>query len=502
MSHRSAAGSDASGKGRGSSRNGLERSVPHKNLNGLAPPEKVELKKKVTLLRGISIIIGTIIGAGIFVSPKGILKHSGSVGMSLVVWSACGVLSLFGALSYAELGTCIKKSGGHYTYVLEAFGPRMAFMMVWTDIIAIRPAATAVISLAFGRYILEPIFMPCDVPEVAGKLITAVGITMVMSLNSMSVSWTARIQVFLTISKLTAITLIIVPGMVQLFKGETQNFENAFSLDSIKITSLPLAFYSGMYAYAGWFYLNFVIEEVDNPKRTVPLAICISMTIVTFGYVLTNVAYYTVMTAEELLASEAVAVTFADKIMGNFSMAVPIFVGLSCLGSLNGGLFAVSRAFHVASREGHLPEILSMIHIRRHTPLPAVFVLYPITIIVLFLGDIYSLLNFLSFVRWLNIGIAVSGLIYLRYTRPKMHRPFKVPLFMPVVFSFTCFFMVFLSLYSDPFNTGIGFVIFLTGIPAYYIFIEFNAKPKWLQKFFASMSRSLQILLEVVPPEH
>ncbi|KAJ8269479.1 hypothetical protein COCON_G00120860 [Conger conger] len=502
MSHRSAATTDASVKGKGSSENGSDGHIPNKNLNGLAPQEKVELKKKVTLLRGISIIIGTIIGAGIFISPKGILKHSGSVGMSLVIWSVCGVLSLFGALSYAELGTSIKKSGGHYTYIREAFGPQMAFMSVWAEVMAIRPSATAVISLAFGRYILEPIFMPCDVPELAVKLITAIGITAIMSLNSLSVSWTARLQILLTISKLVAISLIIVPGMFQLFKGETQNFENAFSVENIKITSLPLAFYSGMYAYAGWFYLNFVIEEVDNPKRTVPLAICISMAIVTIAYVLTNVAYYTVMTAEELLASESVAVTFADKLMGNFSRVVPIFVALSCLGSMNGGLFAVSRLFYVASREGHLPDILSMIHIRRHTPLPAVFVLHPLSMIILFFGDIYSLLNFLSFVRWLNIGIAVSGLIYLRYTRPKMPRPFKAPLFMPVLFSFTCFFMVFLSLYSDPFNTGIGFAIFLTGIPAYYIFIVFNAKPKWLQKLCASVSRSMQILLEVVPSEH
>ncbi|KAJ8391006.1 hypothetical protein AAFF_G00097840 [Aldrovandia affinis] len=502
MSRRSSAATDTHVDGRGSSKNDLGSVVPCGDPNGPAPQDRVELKKKVTLLRGISIITGTIIGAGIFISPKGILKHSGSVGMSLVIWCACGVLSLFGALSYAELGTCIKKSGGHYTYILEAFGPQMAFMRVWVDLIAIRPAATAVISLAYGQYILEPIFTPCGVPELAVKLVTCVGITAVMYLNSMSVTWTSRIQIFLTFSKLIAISCIIVPGMYQLFKGETQNFENSFKVDSVQLSSLPLAFYSGMYAYAGWFYLNFVIEEVDNPERTVPLAICISMAIVTIGYVLTNVAYYTVMTADELLASDAVAVTFAEKLMGKFSLAVPVFVAFSCLGSMNGGLFAVSRSFYVASREGHLPEILSMIHVRRHTPLPAVIILYPLTILILFLGDIYSLLNFMSFLRWLFIGITVVGLIYLRYTRPKMHRPFKVPLFIPAVFSFTCFFMVFLSLYSDPVNTGIGLAITLTGIPAYYIFIVFNKRPRWFEKLSDSISRSLQIILEVVPPEH
>ncbi|XP_028816667.1 cystine/glutamate transporter isoform X1 [Denticeps clupeoides] len=466
------------------------------------PEGKVELRKKVTLLRGISIIIGTIIGAGIFISPKGIIKNSGSVGMSLVVWIACGVLSLFGALSYAELGTSIKKSGGHYTYILEAFGPLAAFVQLWADLIAIRPAGLAVISLAFGRYILEPIFMPCGVPELAIKLTTTLGITSVIYLNSMSVSWTARLQIFLTGCKLLAVGIIIVPGLYQLFKGETKNFQNAFELQSVDLAGFPLAFYSGMYAYAGWFYLNFVTEEVENPERTVPLAICISMTIVTLCYVLTNVAYYTVMSAEELLASSAVAVTFAERLMGKFSMAVPIFVSLSCFGSMNGCLFAFSRMFFAASREGHLPEVLSMIHIRRHTPVPAVIVLYPLTLVLLFSGDIYSLLNFMSFLRWLFIGVAVLGLIYMRYTRPELHRPFKVPIFIPAVFSFTCFFMVFLSLYSDLVTTGIGFAISLTGIPAYYIFIVFDRKPKWLLKLSDSINRSLQIIMEVVPPEH
>ncbi|XP_039889632.1 cystine/glutamate transporter isoform X2 [Simochromis diagramma] len=412
---------------------------------------KVELGKKVTLFRGISIIIGTIIGAGIFISPKGILKHSGSVGVSLLVWIACGVLSLFGALSYAELGTCIKKSGGHYTYIMEAFGPQMAFIRLWADLIAIRPAGMAVISLAFGQYILEPLFMPCGIPPLAVKLATAIGLTSVMYLNSMSVTWTARIQIFLTVSKLLAIAIIIVPGMYQLFKGETRHFENAFDLSNVQLSGMPLAFYSGMYAYAGWFYLNFVTEEVDNPARTVPLAICISMAIVTSCYVLTNVAYYTVMSAEELLASSAVAVTFADRLLGNFSIAVPVFVALSCYGTMNGCVFALSRMFYVASREGQLPEVLSMIHVRRHTPLAAVLIM--------------------------------------------------VPLFFPVVFCITCFFMVFLSLYSDPVNTGIGFAISLTGIPAYYIFIYFNHRPKWLQRTLDSFNRTLQIILEVVPAD-
>ncbi|XP_077435005.1 cystine/glutamate transporter isoform X1 [Vanacampus margaritifer] len=490
MNRKSYIGADANG----------HKMLPSKPMG--EKDKKVELGKKVTLLSGISVIVGTIIGAGIFISPKAILKHSGSVGMSLIVWIVCGVLSLFGALSYAELGTCIKKSGGHYTYLMEAFGPHVAFIKLWTDLIAIRPAGMAVIGLAFGRHILEPLFMPCDIPPIAVKLATAIGITAVMYTNSMSVTWTARIQIFFTFCKLVAISTIIVPGVYQFFKGETHNFENAFQLNNMKLSTLPLALYSGMYAYSGWFYLNFVTEEIDNPERTVPLAICISMAIVTTCYALINVAYYTVMSVEEILVSEAVAVTFAKKLMGDFSLAVPVFVAMSCYSAMNGCLLALSRSFLVASREGQLPEVYSMIHIRRNTPIAAVLLLYPLTILELFLGDIESLLNFMSFLRWLSIGVVVLGLIYLRYTRPDIPRPFKVPIIIPVVFSLTCFFMVFLSLYSDPLNTGIGFAISLTGIPAYYIFVQFNRRPKWVQNALDSINSSLQILLEVVPAEH
>uniref|UniRef100_A0A8C0G604 Cystine/glutamate transporter n=1 Tax=Chelonoidis abingdonii TaxID=106734 RepID=A0A8C0G604_CHEAB len=445
-----------------------------------AQEEKVVLKKKVTFLRGVSIIIGTIIGAGIFISPKGILKNTGSVGMSLILWTVCGILSLFGALCYAELGTCIKKSGGHYAYILEAFGPLPAFVRVWVELLIIRPAATAVISLAFGRYILEPFFIQCEIPDLAIKLITAVGITVVMVLNSMSVSWSARIQIFLTFCKLVAILIIIVPGVMQLIKGETQHFKDAFAGNDASVMGLPLAFYSGMYAYSGWFYLNFVTEEVENPEK---MGSCRK----SYFFLLIHVAFF--------------YQTFAERLMGNFSLAVPIFVALSCFGSMNGGIFAVSRMFYVASREGHLPEILSMIHVRKHTPLPAVIVLHPLTMIMLFSGDLYSLLNFLSFARWLFIGLVVIGLIYLRYKRPDMPRPFKVPLFIPALFSFTCLFMVALSLYSDPVNTGIGFAITLTGVPAYYLFIIWDKKPRWFRRLLDRVTETLQIILEVVPTE-
>ncbi|XP_028811195.1 cystine/glutamate transporter isoform X2 [Denticeps clupeoides] len=270
--------------------------------------EAVHLKRSIGLLSATSFIIGTVVGSGIFIAPKGVLKNSGSVGLSLVVWTLCGVLSLFGALCYAELGTTFKKSGGHYMYLLETLGPLPAFLRIWAEFIFIRPAVASYVSLAFGRYVVEPFFTPCSAPDALVKLVSILGVTFVVAVNSWSVTLASRTQVALTFVKMFALVLIIGPGIMALAQGRTENFQGAFISDSATLTNLPLAFYSGLYAFGGWFYLNFVTEEVINPTRNIPLAIIISMVLVTIFYVLVNVAYYAIMSADELLMSEAVAV--------------------------------------------------------------------------------------------------------------------------------------------------------------------------------------------------
>ncbi|XP_054862776.1 cystine/glutamate transporter isoform X2 [Amphiprion ocellaris] len=340
-----------------------------------ADGEVVRLQRKIGLVPAVSFIIGTVVGSGIFIAPKGVLMNSGSVGLSLLVWALCGVLSLFGALCYAELGTSFTKSGGHYTYLLETLGPLPAFLRLWVEFLFIRPAVSSYVSLAFGRYVVEPFFAPCPAPMALIRLVSFLGLTFVVAVNCWSVSMASRTQVTLTFIKMFALVLIIIPGCVALGKGKTENFQNGFEVDLLTLDRLPLAFFNGLYAYGGWFYLNFVTEEVINPNRNIPLAIICSMVTVTVFYVLVNVAYYTMMTPAELLLSDAVAVTFANRTLQGMASVIPILVALSCLGALNGGFFAVPRMLFVGARDGHWPPIFSMIHIRRHTPLPAVLFL-------------------------------------------------------------------------------------------------------------------------------
>ncbi|VDN15167.1 unnamed protein product [Dibothriocephalus latus] len=281
---------------------------------------KIALKKEIGLWRGVSIIVGIIVGSGIFVSPVGVLRYSKSVGLSFVMWTIPAIFSLLGALVYAELGVRIPKSGGEYSYILEAFGGPPAFVCLYVTFVVIGGVSCAANALIFAQFMLEPIYPNCEKPSSAVqliallclcKLITFLIQLLICAINAFRVKWATRVAVFFTICKMLALLLIIGFGIYYLATGHVQSFQEPFEGSATSPGLLALAFYQGFWAFFGWNYLNFLVEEIENPARNLPLAIAISLGLVTGLNIMTNVAYLAVLSPYEMLASGDTSVAIA-----------------------------------------------------------------------------------------------------------------------------------------------------------------------------------------------
>ncbi|KZS15501.1 Cystine/glutamate transporter [Daphnia magna] len=471
------------------------------------PEATQDKRRKITLANGVAIIVGSIIGSGIFISPKGVLINAGSTGTALIVWALSGIFSAGGALCYAELGTIISRSGGDYAYILEAFGSLPAFLTLWVITLIIKPASQAVVALTFATYMLQPIFGDCPVPYSAVRLLAACCLCLLSGISCASVRGAMRIQNVFTVAKLLALFIVIVLGLFELFagflilnNGFTFNLTfTQFSEDApLEIGKLSLAFYSGLFAFGGWNYLNFVIDELQDPYRNLPLAIFIAMPIVTIFYVLANLSYFVVISPADIIASHAVAVTFGTKLYSWLKWVIPVFVSISTFGSLNGITFKAARIVATGANNGQFPAACGFLHQQLLTPIPALIWECSLALILLLFPDVFSLINYLSFALWLVSGASVTGLLYLRWKLPDIERPIRVPLVLPITFLLCCIFLVLVPAVVTPFDTGIGVIIVLAGVPVHFV-IKKSSSSTVVQKYSDKFSRFCVALLNVAP---
>ncbi|XP_065569907.1 b(0,+)-type amino acid transporter 1-like isoform X3 [Artemia franciscana] len=552
--------------------------------------------------------------SGIFVSPSGLLYRSESVATCLIIWGACGALSMLGALSYAELGTMITQSGAEYSYFLEAFGPMPAFLFCWVSTFLLKPSQLAIISLSFAKYTVEPFIVGCEPPDlvvklvcaatigalcycelgtlvpksgaeyiylleafkprpkkdnltfggklkdffgplpsflfawvtvlllkpssyailtlsfstytlspiftyvgacavdeehkflesIARKLLAAACIASITFINCYSVSLATKVQNIFTAAKLIAIFIIICGGIYMIALGNVSYLSTGFepfdpSLSPTTFSDIATAFYSGLWAYDGWNNLNYVTEELKNPFVNLPRAIIIGLPLVTGCYILVNVAYLAVLSPIEMINSPAVAVTFGARALASWAWLMPLAVCVSTFGSANGTLFVGGRLSYVASREGHLVDILSYVHVRRLTPSPALLFNTLIALLMIIPGNIGSLIDFFSFTAWIFYGGCMAALILMRYTRPNAPRPYKVPIIMPIIVLIVSVYLVVAPIVEDPQIEYLYATMFiLAGLIFYIPFIYYKVPVKCM----GPVTAFLQYLLEVVPTKY
>lgn len=226
---------------------------------------KLNLERGVGLLGAVSFIAGTMIGSGIFMSPQYVLLVIGSPGASLIIWGCCGLLSMLGGLCYAELGTVIPESGGECVYMLRTTGKITAFLFVFSFVNIMRPDSATGIALSVAEYVVAPFFSDCAPPQLLVKCVAAGCILALAVVNCLSVRTATLIQIFCTVVKIFALTVIALGGCVMLFQGKTGSVDS-FEGTNIGVNSIGIAFYQGLWSYDGWNTLNYLTEELKHPE--------------------------------------------------------------------------------------------------------------------------------------------------------------------------------------------------------------------------------------------
>ncbi|CAG7729429.1 unnamed protein product [Allacma fusca] len=319
--------------------------------------------------------------------------------------------------------------------------------------------------------------------------------------NCWNVKWATFVQDFFTYAKLLALIIIIITGVVQLSYGKTEYFTWDYPEGyEPSATKVALSFYSGLFAYNGWNYLNFIIEELKDPVKNLPRAIAISCILVMVVYVLTNIAFFTTLSPAEILASEAVAVTFANRLYGYMAWIIPVFVAMSTFGAVNGILLTSSRLFYAGAIEGQMPQILTMIQTEKSTPAPAVLFVALLSLLYLTSSNITLLINYVGFATWLSIGVAVFCIPWLRWKEPNLPRPIKVNLIFPIVYILATIVITVVPMFEDPVTTGLGALVICSGIPVYLLCIAWKNKPACVKKSIDRVTKIGQLLLVVSDP--
>ncbi|KAL7748838.1 hypothetical protein RI367_005751 [Sorochytrium milnesiophthora] len=445
-----------------------------------------ELPKSIELTQGVSIIVGLMIGSGIFASPGPIYEYTGSSAMSLLIWLLSGLLSTAGALCYVELGTLIPGSGGEYAYLLEAFGPLVASTFTWMSMTLLKTGTSAILATVTAQYIVE-VFRAMNSVHSAfdwlfTKVIAVVIVACLAVVNALSTRFSIAMQNALTWLKLVAIALISISGVVVMVRGTGEGPLLAHSTakdDAAEPTPAPihmtfttfvLAMQAGLWGFDGWNNLNYVAGEVKDTRTVLKKSIWIAMPIVTLCYLLTNIAYLAVVPASLMNADQAIAMEFGRRLFGRAGETIiPACVIISTLGALNSSLFTASRIIHSAASQSHLPRFLSKLHPTRHTPVRALALQFGLSVVLIVPSSLLALIHLYSFVAFFFYALTGVALVRLRFTWRYHDRPYKVWPSTVAVFVGVSVFLVVVPITANPTASLVVVAWGLVGVAVYLV---------------------------------
>lgn len=449
---------------------------------------KATARGRPKLVRGLgpleatTIVVGGIIGSGIFIAPSIIAAETGAPGLSLIVWGIAAGLAFCGALCYAELGAAIRRTGGTYTFLRHAFGtPFLAFLFGWTFFFVAGPGAIAAIGTAFATYsgYFLGQFVPFDVW--VQRAVAFACIVLLTVVNYTGVRAGGRVQNVFTALKVAAL-LGIVSVAIAGGRGSASHFapllpegrEAGDTLAAVGTAMIP-----ALFAFGGWSYSTYVAGEVRDPRRTLPLSIFVGMAIVIAIYLTINIAYMYVLPFDQLARSPAVATETMEAVVGGRgAVLVAVAVMISTFGALNATILTYARIAFAMAQDGLFFRSLQRVHPHYRTPGNAIAAQAAIACAFALSGGYEQILSYFSFVEYLFFSLGVATVIILRRREPNLERPYRVWLYPlpPVLFLIVSAWYLGNLLVHRSGGSMVGVVLLLTGIPFYLAWRRPNRK--------------------------
>ena len=416
------------------------------------------------------LVVGNVIGSGIFLVPSSVLKQSGgSVTVASLVWLVGGVLSLLGALSYAELGAMDRESGGLYAYIRDGFGPLPAFLYGWTLFFVIGTGTVATLAVAAANYMGQF----AALSPLAKKGISTALIAIMAAINVRGTREGASVQNVATLIKVVAIlgmsALLFALGTGGGAAPVAPVTDPGAGLD---LAGIGLSIISVLWAYEGWQYVTFVTGEAKDPQRALPRAITTGTLVLIAIYMVANFAYLAALGPARVAASERVAGEAVAAVLGPAAgSAIALAIIISMYSAAHATVITAPRMYYAMARDGMFFRALAQVHPRYGTPAVAILASCAWSAVLALSGTFEQLLNFVVFVGWIFYALGAAAVIALRIKRPAAERPFRVPGYpvTPALFVLAAAAIVLNTIVQQPGQSAIGIGMVLLGIPAYAV---------------------------------